>query len=372
MTIQELVKGNHDADLVGLEGELVASYDSPQSLTLALQAGKTTFRVRCKNGPPPFWATGSRLSISGICRIVGSAGSGNRDYNFKPESFELWADSPDSIRLLSMPSWWTPGRLSGALGALVLATAVALVWIFLLRRRVREQTAIIRGQLAREVVLEERQRIAREVHDTLEQELVGLSLRLDAAASVADPRSSSVLDTSRRLVRRIQDGVHDLVWDLREPAAGPRDLGESLALLAVELPQAATVQYRVVVNGSPWPLSGPVEHNLLRITQEALTNALKHAEPQAVEVELSYGPKQLCLRIRDDGRGFNIDGGAVARPGHFGLIGMRERARKIVAKLELASTPGGGTTVEVKMTRPPAEKRGARDGPRPDQDPGGG
>jgi signal transduction histidine kinase len=372
MTIAELLKGTHDADLVALEGQLVASYAGPDSAVLAMQVENTTFRVRCARLGAPDWPVGSRLAVRGICRI---AGSPNRDYNFRPESFELCADSPDAIRLLSAPSWWTPRRLSGALGVLVVATTLALIWIFLLRRRVREQTAIIRAQLAREVVLEERQRIAREVHDTLEQELVGLALRLDAAAAVAEPPSQSLLDTTRRLVMRIQAEVRDLVWDLRERAGGPHDLEQSLGYLADRLQQAATVPFRVLVRGAPWSLPGPVEHDLRRIVQEALTNALKHADPRSVEVEVAYAPDHLCLQIRDDGRGFDSAGPSGAKPGHFGLTGMRERARKINARLDLASTQGQGTTVTVRVLRPDTNpgSNGDRDGDgrRPDHNPGG-
>jgi signal transduction histidine kinase len=373
MTIPELLKGNHDADLVAVEGELVASYAGPDSVVLTMQETNTAFRVRSARGPAPEWPPGSRLAVRGICRV---AGSPNRDYNFRPASFELWTDAPDGIRLLSAPSWWTHRRLMGALGMLVVATAAALVWIFLLRRRVREQTAFIRAQLAREVVLEERQRIAREVHDTLEQELVGLALRLDAAAAVADTRSLGLLDTTRRLVTRIQAEVRDLVWDLRERVGGPHDLGQSLGHLADHLQQAAPVPFRVLVRGAPWSLPGPVEHDLRRIVQEALTNALKHADPRSVEVEVSYAPDQLCVQVRDDGRGFDSGGAEGAKPGHFGLVGMRERARKINARLALVSTPGRGTTVEVQMPRPDAnttrngDDDGEGGGRRPDHDPG--
>jgi signal transduction histidine kinase len=372
MTIGALLKGTSDADLVELEGELVASYPGPQSQMLVLQSGPTTFRVLASNVPAKPWAPGSRLAVRGICRIEGAGGPSNRDYNFHPASFEIWSSAPDGVRLLSMPSWWTPRRLSAALAALVVATAAALVWILVLRRRVRAQKAIIRAQLTREVVLEERQRIAREVHDTLEQELVGLALRLDAAASVADSRTHSLLDATRRLVTRIQAEVRNLVWNLREASEGPTELGQALAHLAGELQQASPARLRVAVSGPPWSLPGPVEHNLLRIAQEALTNALKHADPHDVEVEVRYEADHLAVRIRDDGRGFDPDGPVEPRPGHFGLIGMRERARKIAAQLELASAAGRGTTVEVRVPRPRPEKRGIDVGSPSDHRAGGG
>lgn len=371
MSIAELLSGAHDADLVELEGYLVASYSSPESLTLVVQEGNTIFRVRARGGPSTTWIPGSRLAVGGLCRVAGSTGKSNRDYVFKPVSFELWADSPDRIRLLGMPSWWTPRRLTGALGILIALTAAALVWNFVLRRRVRTQTAVIRAQLAREVVLEERQRIAREVHDSLEQELVGLSLRLDAAVAVADGRTFGLLDTTRRLVGQIQSEVRNLVWNLREQDGGAGELAHFIRRLATEL-LPATTRLDVVVRGEPWPLPGPVEHNLLRITQEAVTNALKHADPSTLEIVVAYDGDRLSLRVHDDGRGFDDSGQVEAKPGHFGLVGMRERARKIAARLAIESVPGRGTTVEVKVARPSRRVRESRDGSIADLDPGGG
>jgi signal transduction histidine kinase len=103
-----------------------------------------------------------------------------------------------------------------------------------------------------------------------------------------------------------------------------------------------------------------------------MTNALKHADPRAVEIEVAYESDRLTLRVRDDGRGFDAEGQVEARPGHFGLVGMRERARKIAARLAVESTPGRGTTVEVEVARPWRGAGENRDGPIPDLNPGGG
>jgi signal transduction histidine kinase len=355
VTVKDLMTGTREADLVALEGDLAASYAGTEGRVLALQAGEAVVRVRCPSGPAPQWPQGSRLSVSGICRVGDTT---DRGYRLQPVSFDLWARSPEDIRLLRVPSWWTPHRLTTAVGALAAAIVAVLIWVYLLRRRIREQTAIIRSQLAREIVLDERQRIAREVHDTLEQGLVGLALRLDAAASVADSRLLTMLEATRHLVDRIHTELRNLIWDLREPGdGGPSDLAEALARSTRELPLSPTTTLQLDVTGTPWPLPGPVEHNLLRIAQETITNALKHANPQTIKIELSYAPTGVALRVEDDGRGFEAEETA-AKPGHFGLVGIRERARKLGVPLELTSGPGRGTTILVRVPRVPQPREG--------------
>lgn len=116
------------------------------------------------------------------------------------------------------------------------------------------------------------------------------------------------------------------------------------------------------MTGTSWPLPGPVEHNLLRIAQEAITNALKHADPGTIAIALSYNPEAVSLRIQDDGCGFEANGPAAAKLGHFGLIGVRERARKMGAQLDLTSRPGQGTTIKVTVPRTRPLQEGPRHG----------
>jgi signal transduction histidine kinase len=107
----------------------------------------------------------------------------------------------------------------------------------------------------------------------------------------------------------------------------------------------------VSIGGSPRPFAVAVENSLLRIGQEALTNAVKHGEATHVRVELRYGAGEFQLKVSDDGRGF--DAAAPGRPGHFGLVGMRERSEEIGARLEVTSAPGRGTEVGVTLPLEP-------------------
>jgi signal transduction histidine kinase len=346
-TPEELLTGAREADLVSLDGELVEGYPTPDGDVLALRSGKKRFLARCPAGTAAGLQPGSVLSVTGICRVAEFKEGG---YRLTPLSFEVWPRSAADVRVVSRPSGWTRGRLLGILGVVAGVAAGAVAWAWSLRRQVRRQTAVIAEQSRREAVLDERQRIAREVHDTLEQELVGLSLRLEAAAVTvpAEGKLASALDTAKRLVGRIHGEIRGLVHDLRDESPGT--LPDAIAAFVATLHGTSATTISVTVAGNEWPVPAVLAHNLMRVAQEAVTNALKHAAATAVRVEVRYAADSLVVSVTDDGTGFDA-----ARPppgGHFGLVGMRERVRKLGGDLRVASSPGGGTAVEVRVPRP--------------------
>jgi signal transduction histidine kinase len=136
------------------------------------------------------------------------------------------------------------------------------------------------------------------------------------------------------------------VWGLRERgSARPGELGSSLERMVQRLCAAQGVKGEFRSEGAASALAHPVEDELFRVAQEAVTNALRHARPRAVEVRLCYDAQTVTLTISDDGGGF--DASAPAPEGHFGLTGMRERAARIGAQLEVQSGPGTVVTVRV-------------------------
>ena len=336
-TVAEILTGAREADLVSADGELVEGYATPDGDVLALRAGATRFRARCPPGTAAGLTPGSVLSVTGVCRVADFREGG---YRLKPLAFEVWPRTPDDVRVVSEPSPRTTRRLLAVLGVVAGLAAFAFGWVGLLRRQVRRQTAVIREQSRREAVLDERHRIAREVHDTLEQELVGLSLRLEATSATLPPdgQLAAALETARRLVGRIHGEVRSLVWDLRDETG--TSLPDAIRGAAATLdgttaagggggggggtPAAAI---SVSVAGEPWPVPAVPVHNLKRVAQEAITNALKHAGASAVRVEVRFEPAAVTVSVSDDGKGFDPAGPAPA--GHFGLVGMRERVRKL-------------------------------------------
>ena len=266
---------------------------------------------------------------------------------------QLLLRSAADVRLVRSPSWWKPHRLAAALAAVATVAAVATGWVVLLRRQVRRQLALIETKLQAEAAADERHRIAREFHDTLEQDLAGITLQLDAAAQRAgDERSRRVLEEQRGLLARLRSETHDFLWDLRDPARHDGALLEALAAQAAYLGSLGTVPIRLAAAGELPRVSPHVQHHLLRIMREAVNNARTHADATAIDVRVAARPDGLCLTVADDGQGFDV-AARDALEGHFGIRGMRERARRIAAAFTIESRPGRGTRVAVVV--PPGD-----------------
>jgi signal transduction histidine kinase len=198
-------------------------------------------------------------------------------------------------------------------------------------------------------MIEERQRIAREFHDTLEQELAGLSLRLDAAVSrVTDEKARDLLGQQRALLQRLQTETRDFVLDLRDPAADHAPPDKALASLLSHLQATTAIPLKLSVAGA-LPELPPLERNhLLRIAREAVHNAIKYSNANEVDVSLEQADGTLKLEVTDDGDGFEV-AEAEKLEGRFGMRGMRERAKKTGGRLEIRSEPGRGTKIEFTL-----------------------
>jgi PAS domain S-box-containing protein len=201
-------------------------------------------------------------------------------------------------------------------------------------------------------VLEERSRIARELHDSLDQGFWGILLQLEASSEALGGGLSSArthLELARSLVLHCQTEAHRSVWDLRSTVLDRTDLPNALAAAARLVAVSCSTPVDTKVVGAPRPLPASVENNLLRIGQEAITNAARHSRARAIVAELHFEPGRVRLAVSDDGSGFDVDSTAYAGNGHFGLIGMRERAKRIGGQLTIESVPGAGSTVTVEL-----------------------
>jgi len=205
------------------------------------------------------------------------------------------------------------------------------------------------------LVLEERARLAREIHDTLAQGFVGISSQLDAVAmAMPEDRSTAreYLDLARKMARHSLTEARRSVMDLRASVLEGQDLAAALNSGARIWTAGSGVDVQVDVSGVNDPLPQEFEQHLLRIAQEAVTNVLKHAGASRIGVNLHREARKLYLRIVDNGRGFEQKDVFSSLGGHFGLIGMRERAERLGGELRLASHPGEGTEVEVTVPLP--------------------
>jgi signal transduction histidine kinase len=296
---------------------------------------------------------GSVLRVAGICQVeTNLMASGFRTY---PGLVSLRPTAAAAIEVLRRPSWWTPRRLTAVLAALAGLTVVAGLWITLLRRQVRRQTEALRQRIALTAAQEERQRIAREFHDTLEQELAGVSLRLDGLATrVSDEKARTLVAASRNLVSRIQTETRDLISDLRDPAETAGDLIAALTNVAQRFRTESETEIRVDALTPIPALPAATVHDLRMIARESGSNALRHGRAACISIEVSATPTQLRLRVIDNGCGYDPAATPLGRRGHFGCAGIRERSRKIGAEVVWQSALQRGTTVEVTLPLAPA------------------
>jgi ligand-binding sensor domain-containing protein/signal transduction histidine kinase len=216
-----------------------------------------------------------------------------------------------------------------------------LVWQFY-RFRLKQ----VESQFA--AVLAERNRIAREIHDNLAQEMLGISVQLEVVARTM-PASAELamthLDRVRMLVRHGIAEARRYVWDLRSQALDKNDLPAALSDTARRLTTETAVSTKVEVSGTFRPLSPLIEGNLLRIGQEAINNAVRHAQARNILVNLKFDERRVQLSVRDDGSGFNYQESMNGDAKHFGLVGMQERAVRIGGTLKVDSRAGEGTEV---------------------------
>lgn len=291
-------------------------------------------------------APGTRLRITGICHVETSRAAA---YNIRPDSIAIHARTPGDIIVTGSPSWWTTTRLTIALCLLAAVVAIATLWIFLLRRQVEKQTAALRDRIETEAMMLERQRIAREFHDTLEQELTGLSLQLGAASATS---SAAPLTTACNMVSRIQTETRNLLHDLRTPSEQIPDLPTALAQLAARHDGSTGPRVELHSTNDIPALPPRTLHHLRMIAAESITNAIKHARATLITIDLRNIGGHLILAITDNGRGFDAEMETREKPGHFGCMGIRERARKLGAEVVWRSQPGHGTTVRLTLSTP--------------------
>lgn len=254
----------------------------------------------------------------------------------------VWAD-PGTVWEFSVEPRFYQMRWFYAACAGVLSLALWTAWQ-VRSRRVQRQFAM---------VLAERARMGREIHDTLLQSLVGTALQLDNISTELDSAPESAkqqLLKIRREVERYVGEANQSIWELRSPMLNSLDLAAALQEAAENLIASTGIGFQFVANGARRRCAPAVEQQLLRIAREAVTNAIRHAHPSLIQMELSYDSKSVCVRVSDNGRGFDSTAIGRDREGHWGLTIMQERAQQIGGRLSIVGEPNGGTTIEVVVT----------------------
>ncbi len=263
------------------------------------------------------------------------------EYRFRVAASDAlggWKEPAEAWVFSIQPHFYETRAFMGACGVFVLLAG----WGAWSRRLQHERKRF-------SLVLAERARLSREIHDTLLQGLVGVALQCDAIANDARSASPAMTDKLIRLRRQAQRYIKEArhaIWDLRS-SSSTTDLVDALREFGAQAAGTA-VEFTVVAQGTLRPLGEDVQRELLRIAQEAVTNAVLHSRARHIEVTISYSSHDFALTVSDDGCGF-ADGHTTGLDGHYGILSMRERAASIGADLHLASRPGHGTQVAISL-----------------------
>jgi signal transduction histidine kinase len=298
---------------------------------------------------------GCILDLTGVCELRLTQGWPVLDMP-KPSSFVLHLQNMQAVKILSTPSWWTAARLAWALGGTAVLSLAIFLWNISLRQTVKKQTAAIAESIAHESRLQERQRIGRDLHDTLHQELTGIGMLIGSTRdSITDPpKAIATLQMAERMVQRASVESRGTIQDLMSVILAEQGLRTALEESVKPLAQLGSADFHLHMP-SDMPRLGPrIETTLLRIAHEAAANAGRHSHAREVHLSLQVSSSDVIMELRDDGCGFDP---GIMRGGdqrHFGLLSMEQRARKLNGRLEITSSPGIGTTVRVTLPLIPA------------------
>ena len=332
----KLLTPDYDAELVTLNARLLSVQAGSTERVLVLSARDAVFDARIhvsETGTTlPDLREGSLLSVTGVYSYEGGP----------PPSLRLFLRRPEDVRVLAAAPWWT--MRDSVITMIIFALTIGVGgW------RIRTLTA--RKHLEYQAVLHERTRVARELHDTVEQGLSGIALQLEAvegSLQTAPDAARQSLGVAQQMVRYSLEETRRSVMDLRAQALERSDLAGALETLARQMTLNTSAYAHVYVSGPSQRLDASQEHHLLRIGLEALTNALKHGRATRIDIHLKFTPESTQLIVSDNGQGLEwaerATGGA-----RFGLQGVRERVDKLGGVLDIYSAPGAGTRLAVTI-----------------------
>lgn len=346
---------------------------------------------------------GSLVEVSGICLLQGGEDD-KKTQSVQFKSLQLLLPSSESVRVLAEPSWLVRHLKITLLLSLVVIL-VGSTWIVMISRkntvlrslihereldrkelqkahdtlewRVKERTKQLKveitarkeADLQAKAILSERTRLAKELHDTIEQTMTGVTLQLDAVSKMLPEKPETAthhLGLARNMVRASRVDLRRSIWNLRSRELEQFDLPSALLVSGSQIVDGTNIRIEAETKGTVQPLPETLEENILRIGQEAITNTVKHAGASRLTLELEFSPENVVLTVKDDGNGFTPGNCLGPDQGHFGLLGMSERAKRLDGTISITSAPGAGTTIRVEI--PIGEASLARETDKPEFD----
>ena len=339
---------HYQDDLIAFAATLVQIQTVLNEVALTLAKDGRVFKAVLQLPPaatiPPDWQVGSQVRITGICSLLYDESRPQAGV-WPPQSFQILLRSTADLSLLQAPPWWTPRHIIYLLGAVALASLLATGWVAFLSREQKRRRRMAEREFG--AILAERNRLAREIHDTLAQGLGAISMQLELVKSRLPPEANGAgehLEQAHQLVRCNLADARNTIWNMRSQVLETGNLASALTDVLQQLSGNTGVDGRMRVTGRLRRLPPVTENNLLRIGQEAITNAMKHAQARLIQVELLFADKEVRLCVQDDGRGFD-PAQPLSSDSGFGLVGMRERSEELHAQLTVHSALGRGTEI---------------------------
>jgi signal transduction histidine kinase len=349
--LENILAGRESGNLIRITGRLVDRMDTAAERLLLIEMKERVFQARlpASKALPEPWDLGSTVRVTGVCRVP-LDGMHHQSFGFEAVNFQVHLRSPADVEILLSPPWWTRERVAIVLLIVFTVLLAAVGWAATLQSRVHRQTKMIEEKAERHAVLEERNRIARDLHDTLTQSLAGVAFQLEGIRGQLQGATAAVREQFSVAVNMLRHSLAEArrsVMNLRALGLEESDLLHALEETTRSLVTDSSVKLEFHRSGEAQSLNPRVEHHLLRLGQEAVSNALQHSGCTTVRVTLIQTNAATVLEVSDDGRGFDPNG--PPRPGHFGLVGMRERANQIRAKLDIETVPEHGSVIRVTI-----------------------
>ena len=332
VTANQAATGTYDAMFVQVEGSLTKkSTLGDGTRVFDLKSGSQTFRALLNPGRSASHfanlSADSILRLRGICVV-------DSKYTHNMTPFVLLVRSTEDVEVVTGPPWWSPNTLI-PLGMVVIVLAGAAYILYIRAKHWRLHA-----------VVEERSRLAHEIHDTLAQSFAGIAFQLQAISNSMPanvPRLEQQVHLACDLVRHSHEEARRSIASLRPESLEAEGLAAALKKFAERMVQHGAVAVKVATEGNAANAPLRIKDTLFRIGQEAIANAIRHADAKTLEIRVGQDRSAIRLVIKDDGRGFSTE----SELRGFGLIGMKRRADSISAQINVSSTPGSGTAVEV-------------------------
>jgi signal transduction histidine kinase len=298
-------------------------------------------------------APGSEVKATGICVINTTTWNPLNPFP-RIDQFTIVTRSCGDVAVVRTPPWWTPARLAAIIAALFAVLIALYGWNYILRRIIRRrERQLIKSEIAQteaDLRVDERTRLAAEIHDALSQTLTGVSFQLDAANKTLneDPVSAArFLAVAKRTLHSCREELRRCLWDLRNDTLGESDFSE--AVRRTIRPSIGGAEHAVRFEIRRQRVSDSTAHAVLSIVRELASNAARHGGARHVRVAGEMQGGKIRFSVRDDGRGFDTANSPGPNEGHFGLQGIKERIARLGGSLKIESTPSVGTKVTVEI-----------------------